>query len=364
MNNKPLVSIVVVNYNSRKKWDVVKLCIESILKLDYNPLEVIIVDNGSTDGSYELIMDLIKEYATFNSGTRSVKVIRLSKNYGFAVANIIGYNFINASSKYLVLMNNDLCPQIDCLKKLIDILEKHPGIGGIQGIILSWNDISIDSYGCLATDHGLLYAIGHGLTKHEITKPTIVTYVDGAFAIYRIGAIRRCGGLFQPYFFMWGDDYELGVRLWRCGYILIAVPIIVARHFRGLTVGRNSLSYILEYWSWVSNIAVMVVMYGNPWILQMCKRIPSALAATLIKRSKAILRGFIDGLRIGLKLRHKMHKKYPWIKIPKEPRLKVKTISELALLIKLYLRYRSKASQIYYQLVARSLGRLVTHRRN
>ena len=60
MNVRPKATVIVVNYNSRGKWDVVRGSLEGVLRLSYRPLEVIIVDNGSTDGSFELIMDMLR----------------------------------------------------------------------------------------------------------------------------------------------------------------------------------------------------------------------------------------------------------------------------------------------------------------
>ncbi|RLF18129.1 MAG: hypothetical protein DRZ82_08790 [Thermoprotei archaeon] len=357
MREKPAITVIVVNYNSRKKWDVIEQCIRNILLLKYRPLEVIFVDNGSTDGSYEFLEGLVNDVLEGAHGNFRVRIIRLSKNYGFAIANLIAYKLRNTETKYVALINNDLAPKPDSLERLVSILERNPRIAGIQGIILSWDGKRVDSYGGLTTDHGFLYAVSHSLTPHALSKPIPVTYVDGAFSIYRVDALERCGGLFLPYFFMWGDDYELGVRLWRCGYILLAVPIIVGRHYRGLTVGRQQMPYILEYWSWVSNIAVMVVLYGHPWVLQVLKRVPTALAAGSIKHSKAIVRGFIDGLRIGVKLRRRMLKEKPWLKVPKEPRLSVKIFHELALLARLFLKHGFKASRVYYIGITRSLGK-------
>jgi len=74
----PKVTVIIVNYNSKLKWDVVGKCLKSILSMDYRPIEIIIVDNGSTDGSFELIEQLsnrVKQGQDF-----IIRIIRLSKN--------------------------------------------------------------------------------------------------------------------------------------------------------------------------------------------------------------------------------------------------------------------------------------------
>jgi len=359
---KPKVTVIVVNYNSEARWNIIEPCLRGILSLNYRPLEVIIVDNGSTDKSFELIKQLIRglrQGQDFN-----VRIIRLSKNYGFAVANIIAYRFKDPTSKFIALINNDVYPEPDSLGKLVEVLEKSSKIAGVQGIILTWDGSYILTYGGFFTDHGIPGGIG-AFTKSPLCKlkPIAVTYLDGAYSVYRVEALEKAGGLFLPYFFMWGDDYELGIRLWRAGYVLLAVPIMAARHYSGASTQLDKhstiyeppkLPYTYEYWSWVSNIAI-IVLYGYPYILQVLKRLPTALIASALKRSKAILSGFIHGIRLGIKVKKRVVKSKPWLMLPKEPRLSVRLLQELALLIHLYLKYGRRASRIYYILTARAL---------
>jgi GT2 family glycosyltransferase len=362
----PKATVIVVNYNSRKKWDIVSSSLRCILSLDYRPLEIIIVDNGSTDGSFEMIKQLLSEVKL--DADLNVRVIRLSKNYGFAIANIIAYKLRDPRSKYIALINNDMCPEKDSLRKLITYLEKlDERIAGVQGAILSWDASHILTYGGFVTDHGTCGGMAAFMESSILRKlkPIIATYIDGAYSVYRVNAIEKAGGLFMPYFFMWGDDYELGIRLWRSDFKLIAVPVIAGKHYAGaITTIKGDMiyepprmPYIYEYWSWVSNIAVTVVLYGYPYQLQILKRLVTAFIAAMLKKSKAILRGFIDGMRLGMALRKRVLKKRPWLRVPREPRLKSHLMRELAFLAHLYLRYGYRASRIYYILVARALGR-------
>jgi GT2 family glycosyltransferase len=356
-----------VNYNSRGKWDIVGSSLRCILSIDYRPLEIIIVDNGSTDGSFEMIKQLLSN-VKFDADL-NVKIIRLSKNYGFAVANVIAYRFRDPNSKYIALINNDACPERDSLKKLVNYLETLGGkVAGLQGIILSWDGRYVLSYGGFTLDHGLLKGgIGAFMESNIATqlKPVIATYIDGAYSLYRVEALEKVGGLFLPYFFMWGDDYELGVRLWRAGYILLALPIVVARHYSGATTSIKSslhdvqtMSYIYEYWYRVGNVAVDI-LYNYPWhLFALMRKIISLLSYALVKRSKAVLRGVIDGIRLGIKLRKKILQTMPWLKNCREPTIRTRALHETAFLIWLSLKYGFKHSgRLYYILIARSLGR-------
>ncbi|TDA41478.1 MAG: hypothetical protein DSO07_04380 [Thermoproteota archaeon] len=353
---KPKATAIVVNYNSLGKWDIIESCLKRIFSLNYRPLEIIVVDNGSDDGSFELIKQLIEEIRQ-DEGFK-IRIIRLSKNYGFAAANIIAYRLRDPESKYIALINNDLSPEPDSLERLIEILEANCMLAGVQGVILTWDGRYIDTYGVFMTDHGLTYPISSIESSClQKLRPVIPTYIDGAFSMYRVEALERSGGLFMPYFFMWGDDYELGIRLWRSGYVLAAVPVVVGRHYRGASVQlwektASQLSY-LKYWSWVSNIAVTVI-YGH--IFQLLRRMPTAFASiVLLKRSKPILMGFLDGIKLGFKLRKLLRQ--DWLRSAKEPRLRSNLLWELALLARFYLRYGAKGSKIRSILIGRSLSR-------
>lgn len=363
----PKVSVIVVNYNSRRKWDIVSSSLKCILSLNYRPLEIIIVDNGSTDGSFELIRQLISEKRSDRNF--NVKIIRLSNNYGFAVANIIAYRLRDPESKYIALINNDLCPEQDSLRRLVSYLEYFSKkVAGIQGIILSWDKRYILSHGGFILDHGLLRGgIAAFMESHVANrlKPVIATYIDGAYSLYRAEALEKVGGLFIPYFFMWGDDYELGIRLWRAGYVLISIPIVIARHYGGATTSIKSslynapvMSYIYEYWSRASDVAVDI-LYSYPQRLSiLIRKIIISIYYAILKRSKASLRGVIDGIKLGVVLRRKILEKKMWLKIQREPVIKTKALHEIAFLLYLSLRYGFKhAGRIYYILIARSLGR-------
>jgi len=363
----PKVTVIVVNYNSRNKWDIVSSSLKCILSLDYRPLEIIIVDNGSTDGSFEMIKRLLSDAKL--DADLNVKIIRLSKNYGFAVANIIAYRFRDPKSKYITLINNDACPERDSLKKLVNYLENlSDKVAGLQGIILSWDGRYILSYGGFVLDHGLLKGgIGAFMESNIVSqlKPVIATYIDGAYSLYRVEALEKAGGLFLPYFFMWGDDYELGVRLWRAGYILLALPIVVARHYSGATTSIKSslhdvqtMPYIYEYWYRVGNVAVDI-LYNYPWYLfALMRKVIALLSYALVRRSKAMLRGIIDGIGLGIKLRKKVLQTMPWLKTCREPIVRTRALYETVFLLYLSQKHGFKrAGRLYYTLIARSLGR-------
>lgn len=163
------------------------------------------------------------------------------------------------------------------MEALVSALESNPEIGGVQGVILTWDGERIDSYGVMMSDHGNFYPIGYSMSSAVVSnlKPIAVTHAIGSYSVYKVEAIEKCGGLFLPYFFMWGDDYELGIRLWRYGYVVMAIPVAVGRHYRGATTSSLSSRGILEYWFSASKTAVMVFMhvYGYYLFLKYCREL-------------------------------------------------------------------------------------------
>jgi GT2 family glycosyltransferase len=109
--------------------DIISESLRAIFNLKYRPLEIIVVDNNSSDGSFELIKKLAKEVAQKDV---KIKFLKLSKNYGFAVANNIAFFQRNKEAKYVALINNDLVPYPDSLAKLVDFLEKNSEVGGVR----------------------------------------------------------------------------------------------------------------------------------------------------------------------------------------------------------------------------------------
>ena len=92
----PLVSIIIVNFNGR---EVIENCLNSVLRTNRIKFEVIVVDNGSTDGSIEFVQNFVEK-----SSVR-VKLIKNQKNLGFAEGNNVGIG--NSSGKYIAFLNND-----------------------------------------------------------------------------------------------------------------------------------------------------------------------------------------------------------------------------------------------------------------
>ncbi len=139
----PLVSIIIVNYSEK---DLLADCLSSLKKTTYDNLEIIVVDNNSKDESVEF---LLKEYP-------EIKVIKLEKNYGFAIPNNIAAK--SAKGKYLVFLNNDTIVKPEWLIELVEVLEKNDEIKIAQSLLVKPNG-SVDSSGDFMGRFGRAFSI-------------------------------------------------------------------------------------------------------------------------------------------------------------------------------------------------------------
>jgi len=320
----PKISIIWLNYNSFKIMPIVLESIESIINLDYpfEKYEFIVVDNGSTDGSFERIKEFLERKTSLRK-----KIIKLSHNLGFTGGNNIGFIARDKESKYVLLLNNDAVLFQSSLQTLIEYAENNDNVAGLQGVVLKYKSRLIDTAGDYINELLRSHSLGE---YHEypwiLRKPIYVTYVDGSCALYRVESILKCLGnkLFIDEFFGYGDDNVLGLMMWNYGYKLIAIPEAVASHVRGLTFRKGKRSTFSVYLSERNRLALSLitnVTYRSIIPLHVLRSIATTTLVTGFKGSASIIaRTLFDGIRLGKKLRSKglfiNVYKAPLIKIP------------------------------------------------
>lgn len=121
--NTANVSVIIPNWNGKH---LLKTCLTSLEKQTLKDFEIIVVDNGSSDGSVEFLKENFPK----------VKIIKLDKNYGFAKAVNMGIKL--ARGKYIVLLNNDTESDKNCLKFLVSAADKHSDAGFVAAKILNF----------------------------------------------------------------------------------------------------------------------------------------------------------------------------------------------------------------------------------
>jgi GT2 family glycosyltransferase len=219
-----LISVVVVNWNRR---ELLRACLESLTRQTDVTFEIIVVDNGSSDGSAALA----QKFAT--------RVIRNAENRGFCAANNQG--IAAARGDFIALLNNDAEAEPGWLAALQRACSKRANVGMAASKILVWeNPQRIDKAAHLIFPDGQNRGRGSGaLDSGQFDREEDALWPDGCAAMYRGEMLRQIGG-FDEDFFAYGDDAELGLRARIAGWTCIYTPDAVVRHHRGATMGKGS----------------------------------------------------------------------------------------------------------------------------
>jgi GT2 family glycosyltransferase len=225
--SQPLISVIVLNWNGRH---FLKSCLDSLLVQTHGHREIIVVDNGSTDGSVEFLK------ACYGS---QIVLIKNGRNEGFAKGVNIG---VNASrGQYIALLNNDAVADKRWLEELMKGVSQGETVGMCASKILLLSDRQvIDKVGHLLYPDGLNAGRGLGeRDRGQYDRMEEVLFPDGSAALYRKAMLDEIG-LFDEQFFAYGDDADLGLRgrlfKWTCMY----VPTAVVYHVHSGTLGRLS----------------------------------------------------------------------------------------------------------------------------
>jgi GT2 family glycosyltransferase len=224
--------VVVVNWNRR---NLLRSCLQSLTRQKLNqPFEVVVIDNGSDDGSPEMVL------AEYGNGTvLRVNLIRNSENRGFCAANNQG--FAASDTEFIALLNNDAEAEPDWLEKLAGAFHGRTDIGMAASKILVHEDPRrIDKAGHLIYPDGQNRGRGSGeLDTGQYNQVEEILWPDGCAAMYRRAMLDQIGG-FDEDFFAYADDAELGLRAQIAGWKCLYIPQAVVRHHRGATLGLRS----------------------------------------------------------------------------------------------------------------------------
>lgn len=223
----PIISVIIVNYNGAA---CLNDCLRSLSSQTFTDFEVIVVDNGSTDNSREVI----------KTAFSWVKVIPLSENTGFAKGNNIGIE--ESSSKYVATLNNDTIADKNWLRALYEAAESDPSIGMVASkILLGKENRQIDSAGMLIYPDGMSRQRGRGeKDSGQFDLEVDVLFPSACAALYRRDMLEETG-LFDEDFFLYCEDADLGLRARLRGWRAVFSPKAVVSHLYSQTGGRYSL---------------------------------------------------------------------------------------------------------------------------
>jgi len=224
----PLVSVVVVSWNARQD---LPACLESLHRQTHPNVEVIVVDNGSTDGSREYV----------ESEHPWVRVHAMDRNVGYAPANNLGFQVANG--EYLVVLNPDTEVEPDFVSELVAAVYQE-GVGLATSRICHFDQRDrINACGNDVHLTGLGFCRGLGRPSREFDTPAWVASVSGCAFMIRRDVLELIGG-FDDDYFTYVEDTDLSLRANLAGYRIAFAPASVVYHKYALRMTPQKFYFI------------------------------------------------------------------------------------------------------------------------
>ncbi len=244
--NEPLTfSVIILNWNGREH---LAGCLDSLKAQTLEAFEVLVVDNGSTDGSADY---LEAEYSHL------IQLIRSPENLGFAAGNNLA--MARARGSYIALLNNDAVAAPDWLELTATALDDNSAAGMCAVKILNFEDRRvIDNTGHLIYRDGLNRGRGRlEIDRGQYDGETEAVFPSGCAAVYRRAMIEEIGG-FDEDFFAYGDDTDIGLKGRLAGWQCLFRPEAEVYHkysgstghyspFKAFHVERNRIWIAVKY---------------------------------------------------------------------------------------------------------------------
>jgi len=248
------ISVIIVGWNARRYLE---LCLESLTTAPpCRSMEIIVVDNASSDGCVEMIEAKFPQ----------VKLVKSRENLGFAKGNNVGIR--QCRGRYVALVNPDVIVFPGCLDALADFLEQNPKVGNVGPRVLNpdmtlqstcrrfptlWNNFCSASGLATAFKNSRRFAGEHMFYfSHDRTLP--VDVLVGCFSMIRRETFDQVG-LLDEDLFMYGDDVDWCRRCWKSGWEVVFFPGAKAIHDRGKITAPYPVRFavaqqrsVLHYW--------------------------------------------------------------------------------------------------------------------
>ena len=334
MQKEPLTAIIILNWN---RWQDTIRCLESIYQSTYKNFFVVLIDNGSTDGSVERFklwaqgdrkdgslvqvgaahkkpgaFCFITRAAAASAGHTSEEfcagqliVIENEKNYGFAGGNNIAikYAFAMTEARYVLLLNNDTTIAPAGISALVLCAEEDMPTGAFQAKMLSMDSPEIiDALGISMIDLQGPCPVGNGHPDTgQFSSCREIFGVCAGAALYRRTMLEQIG-LFDEDFFAYYEDVDLALRACLRGWKALCVPDAIVYHGHSATLGKDSpfKTYLLErnrYYYIIKNAPrdiLWLFIKGRPDAF--LRILIQLLKAGSSKQVSAYLRGNLRGL--------------------------------------------------------------------
>lgn len=268
------ISIVIVTWNGKRY---AAECLDSLRAHISDPtVEVIVVDNASTDGTPEMIRDSYP----------GVTLIRNDRNLGFATANNIGIR--RSSGEYVLLVNSDVVIYEGCIERLVEYMKQNPRVGLLGPRMLGADRKPYRSFmaeftlwrcfcRALALDDlfpNSKFFGGYLMPYFKMDRVAEVDVLNGWFWVTRREALHEVG-LMDENLFMYGDDLDWSKRFREAGWKLIYFPGAESLHYGGASSAKAPIKFSVEmqranfqYWKKHHGFLSWYLFRGIVWMHQ------------------------------------------------------------------------------------------------
>ena len=230
MSENPLVSVIVLNYNA---GELLLNCIESVKKSAYKNLEIIVVDNISTDKSQEICKEKHPD----------IKLIQNDENLGYCEGNNVGIR--NANGEFIVILNPDTVVEPNWLNHLMSAYNDF-GEGLYQPKFFSLNEkLVLQGTGNMLHIFGFGFARDKGkINEEKIESVEKIGYASGT-CLFTSKIVLGKIGLLDSFLFLYHDDLDLGWRAAHIGINSFYVPKSIIYHAESYSLKWGSKKF---YW--------------------------------------------------------------------------------------------------------------------
>lgn len=279
------VTIVIPNYNGKA---LLENCIKTLEKQTRKDFKVLVIDNGSMDGSVLLSSDIL-----------DMEMVALAENTGFCRAVNIGIE--KTETEFVILLNNDTEAEPEFVAELLRGIETDETIFSCGAQMIDYRNHSIlDNAGDLYTAFGWALARGKGKSLQKYSEECNVFSCCAGAAIYRVDALRKVGYLDECHF-AYLEDVDLGYRGRIHGYKNRYLPKARVYHVGSATTGTR----YNEKKVFLAARNTIYVIYKNMPMLQLVINMPFILLGIIVKTlfftKKGFVKEYLYGICDGLK---------------------------------------------------------------
>jgi GT2 family glycosyltransferase len=293
---RPRVAGIVLSYNGK---EVTLLTLGSLLESRYPALDLVLVDNGSTDGTAEAVAETFPQ----------VRVLRIATNRGPVPGMNLGLRFaLDQGYDYPLLLNNDIEVDPAMVDELVAAIESDPEVGCVGPKAYYYEDRNRlwSTGGIVRFKESVNRERGMGdLDGGQYDRDGVVDYLTGCALLMRREALEATG-YFDPIFSLSVEDADWGVRMRRAGFRAVYAHRAVLWHMVSATTGtytpaknyqtgRSSAIFVRRYatpWQWLTFAAYTAAALPLAWLRELRRGNQSAATAKL--------RGILAGLRAEL----------------------------------------------------------------